>query len=102
METWQFMWGLATCWGLVAAGLVGSGWAMITGNRPSLSMIVGFHATSPLRGLVLAVYAPLAICRAGLQTLHENPAFAILLLLLGTGWSFMQGVFIMTTLFGFT
>ena len=102
METWHFMWILAACWGLVSAGLVGSAWAMVSGERPHIDMLSSYHLTTPLRAFALVAYAPLGIVRAGMSYLNVNPAFAVLLVGLGTVWSFLQGVFILTTVFGYT
>jgi hypothetical protein len=102
METWHVVWALAAITGLVAAGLAGSLCAMITGERPGLSMLDDLSPATFAKGLALAIYAPLGLTRAGLGSFDFNPAFALLLLGIGTVWSFMQGVFIMVTFFGFT
>ena len=54
------------------------------------------------RPFALVAYPPLGIVRAGMSYLNINPAFAVLLVGVGTVWSFLQGVFILTTFFGFT
>lgn len=102
MELWHFVWLLAALTGLAAAGLVGSGWATVTGERLGLAMLASYRVTTPLRALVLLIHAPLALVRAGLWYLGYNPIFAFLLLGAGVFWSFLQGVFILTTFFGFT
>lgn len=102
METYQFIWVLTGIAGLVSAGLAGNGWALATGRFPSIWMLSTYSAATPLKTLVLCVYAPLGIVKAGLSDLDHNPAFAVLLLAVGLVWSFLQGVFILTTFFGFT
>ena len=102
MEAWHFVWMLAALTGLVTAGVAGSGWAVIAGRRPSLSMLMDIHITTPIRALALMIYAPLGLMNAGAQSLDDNPAFAICLLSFGLFWGFMQGVFVLTTFFGFT
>ena len=47
MELWHFVWLLAALTGLAAAGLVGSGWATVTGERPGLAMLASYHVTTP-------------------------------------------------------
>jgi hypothetical protein len=102
METWHFVWMLAAVTGLVVAGLTGSFWSLLTGERPSLAMLEDFSPMAPLKGMALVVYAPLAVTRAGLTSIDLNPVFALIVAGIGLVWSFLQGVFIMTTFFGFT
>ena len=102
MEVWHFVWVLAAATGLVSAGVAGSACALLAGERPNLWMLGDFHATLPLKAAALVIYAPMGLVSLGNETLEENPAFAICLLSLGVFWGFMQGVFIMTTFFGFT
>ncbi len=102
MELWHFVWMMAAVTGLTAAGLVGSGWAMVTGERPNIWMLSDYSATTPLRALALVAYAPLGLTKAGLADLGQNPVFAGIIAAIGLLWSFMQGVFILVTFFGFT
>lgn len=102
MEVWHFVWLLAAATGLVSAGLVGSLCALVSGERPTLWMLADYRPTLPLSAAALVIYAPMGLVNLGSETLEENPAFAICLLSLGVFWGFMQGVFIMTTFFGFT
>jgi hypothetical protein len=102
MELWHFIWMLAALTGLTAAGLAGNGWAMVTGERPHLWMLAQYSATTPLRAMALMAYAPLGIIRSGLSDIGHNPVFALAVIAVGLLWSFVQGVFILTTFFGFT
>ncbi len=102
METYHFIWVLTGIAGLVAAGLAGSAWSLATGSYPSIWMLSTYSVTTPLRTIILCIYAPLGIVKAGLADLDENTFFALMLLALGMIWSFLQGVFILTTFFGFT
>jgi hypothetical protein len=102
METYEFIWALAGITGLVTSGLVGSTYALATGENPRLWMLHRYRADLPLRALILAVYAPLAVTKAGLDDIDRNPVFAMMLLAAGLLWSFFQGVFILTVFFGFT
>ena len=102
METWHFIHGLAALTGLVSAGLAGSTWALATGQPPRIGILYRLDHLTPLKVLTLCIYAPLGIVRAGLWYLEYNPLVAIPALALGVGWSFLQGVFILTTFFGFT
>ena len=102
MQTWHFIWMLAALTGVAAAGLTGSGWAMVTGERPTVWMLSSYSVATPLRAAALVIYAPLAMIRAGLGYFGQNPVLAALIAGIGLVWSFLQGVFILTTVFGFT
>jgi hypothetical protein len=42
------------------------------------------------------------LVRTALWSAEFNPFIAMVLLAFGLGWSFLEGVFILTTFFGFT
>ena len=102
MESYEFIWVLAGITGLAAAGLIGSGWSLLTGEQPTIWRLAQYRSDLPLGALAFVAYAPLGITKAGLRDIERNPAFGILLLAMGMLWSFLQGVFILTTFFGFT
>lgn len=102
METWHFIWLLAGFTGIVSSGLVGSGWAVVTGERPNIWMLSTYSVATPLRAVALMAYAPLATVKAGLAHSDQNPVLGMMFLAAGLLWSFLQGVFILTTFFGFT
>lgn len=102
METYYFVWVLTGIAGLVAAGLAGSACALATGSQPTIWLLSRYSWTMPLKTLALCVYAPLGIVKIGLSDIEHNPALALMLLALGMVWSFLQGVFILNTFFGFT
>lgn len=102
MQTWHFIWMLAALTGVASAGLTASGWAMVTGEHPSIWMLSRYSMATPLKAAALTVYAPLALIRAGLGHLDQNPVLAVLIAATGLLWSFLQGVFILTQVFGFT
>jgi hypothetical protein len=102
METYYFVWVLAGITGLTASGLIGSGWAMLTGGKPSIWLLSRYSVAMPFIVFALVGYAPLAVTKAGLQDIDNNPVFGMMLLATGLLWSFLQGVFILTTFFGFT
>ncbi len=102
METWHFAYMLAAATGLVAAGLTGSSWAVATGQRLRIGILYRLDYTTPFKILALCIYAPLGVARTGLWYLEYNPLIALPVLALGMGWSFLQGVFILTAFFGYT
>ena len=102
MELYHFVWVLAGITGLTAAGIMGNGWAIATGETPTVRMLASYAPTTPLRIIALVIYAPLGVTKAALDDLDHNPPFALMVLAVGLLWSFLQGVFILTTFFGFT
>lgn len=102
METWHFVWLLAAVTGIVAAGIAGSGWVLVTGDRPRIWMLATYSVSMPIKLVALIIYAPLALIRAGLSYLDQNPLLGFAIAGAGLLWSFVQGAFILTTFFGFT
>ncbi len=102
MEIYHYVWILAGLTGLVAGGLAGSGWAIFAGSAPRPGMFYRYDVLTPLKVIVMVFYAPLGVVRVAFGELDRNPFFGLPLLALGLGWSFLQGVFILSTFFGFT
>lgn len=102
MEIWQLAWGLTAVVGLVASGIVGSGFALVHGEAPGLAILARRDLFLIPRTMTLVIYAPLGLVRAGVDALAEELIFALIIFVFGLVWSFMQGVFILTTFFGFT
>ena len=102
METYHFIYALAVITGLVSAGLAGSGWAMAAGKGLRIGILHRLDHLTPLKVLALCAYAPLGVVRTGIWYLDYNPFVALTILVLGLGWSFLQGVFILTAFFGYT
>jgi hypothetical protein len=86
--------------GFVSAGITGSIWAVITGERPYLGMLWQPGLLVPIRTAALVTYAPLLILYNGFRNLLAKPVAGIILVASGIGWSFLQGVFILTQFFG--
>ena len=102
METWHFVWVLAALTGLATAGVAGSGWALATGELPRVWMLSRYSVAMPLKLAALLAYGPLGVVRAGLGYVDYNPMLAFIIVSAGLAWSFMHGVFIMVSFFGFT
>ena len=102
MAVYYFIYIHAAVTGLVSAGLAGSAWAIATGQAPRLGILYRLDYLTPLKVIALCIYAPLGVVRLGLWYLEYNPFFALAAVGLGLGWSFLQGVFILTTFFGYT
>ena len=56
MELYHLAWVLAGLTGLATAGLVGNGWAIATGDRPSIWMLSEYSIATPLRIVALIAY----------------------------------------------
>lgn len=102
MEPQDFLYVFAIAVGVVTAGFAGSLWAVAAGEFPRPGHLARADAITPLRALAVVVSAPALLLRLGLWYLWYNPLVALVLLGLGIGWSFLQGVFILSLLFGFT
>lgn len=102
MEPYHFVYLFAIAVGLVSAGFTGSLWALAAGEFPRPGHLARADMATPLRALALVASAPALVVRLGLWYLGYNPFVALVLLGLGLGWSFVQGVFILAMFFGFT
>ena len=85
--------------GIVAAGVTGSMWALATGEKPRFGLLLEPSAIAPIRALVVVTSAPLLLL-LGAWRFVENPVVGTLLIAASLGWSFLQGVFILTQFFG--
>jgi hypothetical protein len=90
--------------GVVAAGLIGSMWELAFDEEPRLALLLDPDPdfVTPFRALAVVLSAPVTVMKEAMWWLIERPAVGITLLLAGSVWSFFQGVFILTQLFGFT
>lgn len=87
--------------GIVAAGITGSLWALTTGEEPRFGLLLEPSAIAPIRAFVVVAYAPLMILFAAWRFVG-SPIAGMLLIAASLGWSFLQGVFILTQFFGVT
>jgi hypothetical protein len=87
--------------GIAAAGITGSAWALVTGESPRLGLLSEPGLMAPIQGLVVVTYAPILLLFAAWR--HVGSAIVGMLLVAASlGWSFLQGVFILTQFFGVT
>ena len=86
--------------GFVSAGLIGSGWALVTGARPGFQLLLEPSIFVPFRTAAVVFHAPLMVLDRGLVNVAERPAIGIVMIAASLGWSFLQGVFILTQIFG--
>jgi hypothetical protein len=90
--------------GFVSAGLVGSVWNMATDEEPVLSGLLDANPTflTPFRVLAIVFSAPTTILLQALDDLIDRPLLGVPVLASALVWSFFQGVFILTQVFGVT
>ena len=95
------------CLFAVAAGIISSGathslWVLAVDEAPDLQQFEEPDLLTPLRALVLVFSAPTRLIVNSFWYLIDRPWLGLLMLLLGLAWSFVQGVFIMSQVFGVT
>jgi hypothetical protein len=93
---------MAVLVGIVSSGLVGSAWVLATGEEARLGRLFDLDPDflTPFRVLAAVFSAPSAIMLDGFRWLIAQPILGVPILVAGLLWSFMQGVFILTQVFG--
>jgi hypothetical protein len=90
--------------GVVSSGIIGSAWELLTDEEARLGGIFnsdpGF--LTPVRVFVSLASAPATILRDAMWWMIAQPFAGVPLLIAGLVWSFMQGVFILTQVFGYS
>lgn len=86
--------------GVVSAGITGSFWALVTGTRPRLQLLLEPSFFVPFRTLAVVFHAPLMVLHNGMARFGNRPLIGAALVGASLGWSFLQGVFILNQLFG--
>lgn len=87
--------------GIVMAGITASLWTLALGEEPRFGLLLEPSAMAPLRALVVVASAPLLLLLAAWRYVG-SVSVAMLLAVISLGWSFLQGVFILTQFFGVT
>jgi hypothetical protein len=95
-----YLFAIAT--GIVSSGAIGSLWAMLTDEAPSFRLFASGDEMTPLRAPVLVLSGPTTLIVDSFWWMIERPALGIAMFLGGLAWSFIQGVFILTQIFGAT
>ena len=88
--------------GLVASGVVGSCWSLAL-DRPMTGWDL-FEGgwLKPFCALLVVIHTPLRLMKLGAGMLVDGLVSGAVILAAGFGWSFLQGVFILTQFFGVT
>ena len=103
-ETWKYLIlsiSVSLRWGLWPQASQEVIWAMATGESPRFGLLLEPSAMAPVRALVVVAYAPLIILLWAWRFI-DRPIAGMLLVAASLGWSFLQGVFILTQFFGVT
>jgi hypothetical protein len=85
--------------GIVMAGITASLWTLALGEEPRFGLLLEPSAMAPLRAIVIALSVPLLLLLAAWRYVG-SASVAMLLVVISLGWSFLQGVFILTQFFG--
>ena len=85
--------------GIVMAGITASLWTLALGKEPRFGLLLEPSAVAPFRALVVVAAAPLLLMLAAWRY-AGSASVAMLLVVISLGWSFLQGVFILTQFFG--
>jgi hypothetical protein len=89
--------------GVVSSGLIGSAWELATGEEARLGNLLDPNpgVLTPFRAMAAIFSAPTTVLSDGFWWLIAQPLFGVPILVAGLVWSFLQGVFILTQVFGF-
>ena len=90
----------AICAGIVSSGLIASVWELMTREPLDRAALEEFDLLSPFRGLAYVFSRPSKLIYSGVTTAVSKPGYSLFALALGGGLSFLQGVAIMTLIFG--
>jgi hypothetical protein len=103
MDVQHLAWFMALAVGIASSGVIGSAWELATGEEARLGNLLDPNpsALTPFRAFAAIFSAPTKILLDGFWWLIEKPIFGVPIIAAGLVWSFLQGVFILTTVLGF-
>jgi hypothetical protein len=95
---------LAIAVGIVSSGLIGSMWLLATDEEPRLGALFDPNPglLTPFRVFAIIFAAPTTVLLTAFGDLIDQPIRGVPVLATAIVWSFFQGVFILTQVFGFT
>ncbi len=99
-EVHQIAYLFAIVTGIVSSGTIGSLWAVLTDEAPSFKMLTDGDYLTPIKAPVVLLSGPTTLIINSFWWLIERPAVGLLMFAGGLIWSFVQGVFILTQVFG--
>jgi vacuolar-type H+-ATPase subunit I/STV1 len=102
MHTHQLAYLFAIAVGIVSSGAIASLWTILAGESPGFSMLGDDDILIPIKVPVVILSGPTTLIMEAAWWLIERPLLGLLMLIGGLSWSFVQGVVIMTRIFGVT
>ena len=87
---------------MVSAGAIGTLWAMATNEEPGLEPLATADLYTPFRAIAFVFSAPMTLMVNSTYEFFGRPLLGLVLLLAGLALSFMQGVVLLTQVFGVT
>jgi hypothetical protein len=93
-----YLFAIAT--GIVSSAAIGSLWALISGEAPHFGLLRDGDFLTPIKMPVVVLSGPTTLMVNACWWLIERPLVGVVMMLTGLSWSFFQGVFILTQLFG--
>jgi hypothetical protein len=93
-----YLFAIAT--GIVSSGAIGSLWAALTDEAPSFNWLGDDGYLTPVRAPIILLSGPTTLIVNSCWWFIERPIVGLGMLLAGLAWSFVQGVFILTQVFG--
>lgn len=102
MEVHQIAYLFAIATGIVSSGMIGSLWSAMTDEPPSFKMMMSGDYLTPIKAPVAFLSGPTTLMVNSCWWFIERPIVGAAMLLVGFAWSFLQGVFILTQVFGVT
>lgn len=86
--------------GILFSASIASLWAAYNDEPPHLGLLQEGGPYAPFKGLILAFSAPTTLLWNGANAMAEGPVAGTVFLLTGLTLSLLQGVFIITAIFG--
>jgi hypothetical protein len=88
--------------GFVSAGFVGSLWGMFAGREPGTAILFERSFLMPVAVLALVFHTPILLLKHGCLRFGQGRIAGLALIAFSAVWCFLQGVFILTQMFGVT
>ena len=96
------IWIYTTLVGFVSAGFVGSLWGMVAGKTPGTELLEKRSLVMPFAVLALVFHSPILLLRNGCFRFAQGRLTGLGLIAISAVWCLLQGIFILTQMFGVT
>ncbi len=90
----------ATAAGVVSSGALGTLWALATDEEPGLDALERADVLTPFRAITFVLCTPTTLIVKSSYEFFNRPFVGLVLLFTGLGLSFVQGVVVLTEVFG--